>query len=102
MLQQVAIALSVHKETRSKKIINVLHDFGVSIEYNRLLRIESQIADVKLSRLRTNDNIFIPADFFRGRHVCFAIDNVDFAEDIADGKRMLRGPAMAIYQRSLI
>ena len=71
MPQQVAISLSVHKVTRSKKIINVLHDFGVSIEYNRLLRIESQIADAIPSRLRTNYNIFIPADFVCGRHLVF-------------------------------
>ena len=69
MPQQVAIALSVHKATRRNKIINVLHDFGVSIEYNRLLRIESQLADAILSRLLTNDNMFTPADFVRGRHL---------------------------------
>ena len=62
MPHQVAIALSVHNATRSKKIINVLHDFGVSIEYNRLLRIESQIADAILSRLPTNDNIHFHID----------------------------------------
>lgn len=29
----------------------------------------------------------------------FAVDNLDFAEDIYDGQRTLHGAAMAIYQR---
>ena len=32
----------------------------------------------------------------------FAIDDVDLAEDTADGKRTLHGTAMVIYQRSFI
>ena len=36
----------------------------------------------------------------KGRHVFFAIDNVDFAEDTPDGKRTFHGTAMAIYQRA--
>ena len=37
-----------------------------------------------------------------GRHVFFAIDNVDFAvdfEDTYDGRRTLHGTAKAIYQK---
>ena len=34
-----------------------------------------------------------------GRHVFFAVDNVDFAEDTPDGKNTFHGTAMAIYQR---
>ena len=32
-----------------------------------------------------------PRDIVKGRHVFFAIDNVDFAEDTPDGKRMFHG-----------
>ncbi|RXM92639.1 hypothetical protein EOD39_19919 [Acipenser ruthenus] len=38
-------------------------------------------------------------DVIQGRHVFFAVDNVDFAEDIPDGKRSLHATSMAIYQR---
>ena len=36
----------------------------------------------------------------KNRHVFFAIDNVDFAEDTHDGKHTLHGTAMAIYQKT--
>lgn len=42
---------------------------------------------------------YIPPDFVVGRHVFFAIDNVDFAEDTPNGKGTLHATAMAIYQR---
>ena len=38
--------------------------------------------------------------FVKNRHVFFAIDNVDFAEDTHDGKHTLHGTAMAIYQKT--
>ena len=41
-----------------------------------------------------------PRDIVKGRHVFFAIDNVDFAKDTPDGKRTFHGTAMAIYQRA--
>jgi hypothetical protein len=46
-----------------------------------------------------NDSTYLPPDVVQGRHVFFAVDNVDFAEDTPDGKRTLHGTAMAIYQR---
>ena len=43
--------------------------------------------------------MFLPPDIMKGRHVYFAIDNIDFSEDTLDGKRILHGTAMAIYQK---
>ena len=44
-------------------------------------------------------SIYIPPDLVLGRHVFFAVDNVDFAEDTPYGKNTFHGTAMAIYQR---
>lgn len=43
--------------------------------------------------------MFLSPDIVKGRHVYFAIDNIDFSEDAPDGKRTLHGTAMAIYQK---
>lgn len=43
--------------------------------------------------------MFLPPDIVKGRHVYFAIDNIDFSKDTPDGKRTLHGTAMAIYQK---
>lgn len=100
MPQQLAIGLAIHQAIRSKEVVNFLHGFGLSVEYNRILRVETQVEKSVIQRMERNDGIFIPPDVVSGRWVFFAVDNVDFAEDTPDGKRTLHGSAMAIYQRT--
>lgn len=86
MPQQVSTALAVHKATRSKKVINLLHGVGMSVQYNRVLSIESQITTSVLKRMLDNDGTFLPPNIVLGRFVFFAIDNIDFLEDTPHGK----------------
>ena len=43
MPQQLAAGLAINQSFRSKELVNMLYGFGMSVEYNRLLRVESQI-----------------------------------------------------------
>ena len=72
----------------------------MSVNYNRVLRVETQIEASVLKRIEQNDGVYLPPDVVVGRHVFFAVDNVDFCEDTPDGKRTFHGTAMAIYQRT--
>lgn len=99
MPQQVAVGLSLHQAFRSKEMINLLHAFGMCIEYNRLLRIEAQIESAVISRMDSDGGVYIPPGIIIGRHLFFAIDNTDFKEDTRDGQNTLHGAAMAIYQQ---
>ena len=99
MPQQLAVGLAIHQLTRSKELVNMLHGFGMAVEYNRVMRVEAQIEATVLERMEQNGGVYLPPDIVKGRHVFFAIDNVDFAEDTYDGQRTLHGTAMAIYQK---
>ena len=81
MPQQLAAGLALRQSIRSKEIVNMLHGFGMSVEYNRLLRIEAQIEQNVLERMNQHGGMYLPENFVKNRHVFFAIDNVDFAED---------------------
>ena len=96
---QLAVGIAVHQAVRSKQLITMLHGFGMSVDYNRILRVEAQIEASVLKRMELNDGQYIPPDVVLGRHVFFAVDNVDFAEDTPDGKNTFHGTAMVIYQR---
>ena len=100
MPHQYAVGLSIRQATRSKKLVNLLHGFGLSPNYERLLRVETQITRSIIQQMALNDGLYIPHNFVIGRHMFFAVDNVDFAEDTPDGKRTLHATAMAIYQRT--
>ena len=41
MPQHLAVSLAIHQAVRSKELVNLLHGFGMAVEYNRLLRVES-------------------------------------------------------------
>ena len=99
MPQQLAVGLAIHQATRSKELVNMLHGFGMAVEYNRLMRVEAQIEATVLHQIKENGGVYIPSDIVRGRHIYFAVDNVDFSEDTYDGQRTLHGTALAIYQK---
>ena len=100
MPQQLAVSIAIHQAIRGKEIVNLLHGFGMAVEYNRLLRIESEIEKTVIKRMQNDGDIYLPPDIVKGRRVFFAIDNIDFSEDTSDGKRTLHGTAMAIYQKT--
>ena len=50
--------------------------------------------------LKVSNGVYTPPDIMVGRHVFFAIENVDFNEDTPDGKRTFHDTATAIYQQS--
>ena len=96
---QLAVGIAEHQAVRNKQLITVLHGFGISVDYNRILRVEAQIEASVLKRMELNDGLYIPPDLVLGRHVFFGVDNVDFAEDTPEGKNTFHSTAMAIYQR---
>jgi len=99
MPQHLGIGVVVRQAIRDKKVINLQHGFGVSVAYERLLKQETQIAKRVLHKMEENDGVYIPANIVPGRHIFFAVDNVDFAEDMPNRKCTLHGTLMAMYQR---
>ena len=99
MPQQLAMGLAVHQLVRNKDLVNMLRGFGMSVKYNRLLRVETQIERSVIKRMEENNGLVLPSDLVTGRHTFFAVDNIDFTEDTYDGRNTLHGTAMAIYQR---
>lgn len=57
----------------------MMHRFRMSVDYNRILRVGTQVETSVLKRMAQNEGIFPPPDIVIGRHVFLAIDEVDFA-----------------------
>ncbi|KAJ8888891.1 hypothetical protein PR048_008385 [Dryococelus australis] len=95
---QVAVGLTVNSVTRSKLLIQFLHSLGSSIEYNKLLRLETQISSEEIRHMEANGGIYIPSDLIKGIFVYCAADNKDFQEDTTYGKGTLQNTVMVVYQ----
>ena len=94
---QIAVGLYLHQQYRSKKIVKFFNSLGMSVEYNRLLRLENEIGNSVLQS-STNSNFFIPQNLIANKFIFFAVDNLDFNEDTSDGKNTLHATAMVVYQ----
>ena len=94
----VGVGLTVHGSTRSKKMVEMFHGLGCSIDYPRVLRLETQIASSVIENMKENSGIYIPPVIVQGRFIHCAADNIDFCEDTVDGKRTLHGTIMTVYQ----
>ena len=71
MPQQLAVGLAVHQLTQSKELVNMLHGFGMSVEYNRVMRVEAQVEATVLERMEQNGGAYLPPDIVKGRHIFF-------------------------------
>ena len=97
---QLAVGLSVHQATRSRSLLEILNGFGVSVDYFRILRLETQIAEEICNQVAV-EGVYIPPFIQQGRFVFFAVDNSDFSEDTQDGKRTTHATATVVYQQTL-
>lgn len=75
-----------------------MHNIGCSIDYSRILKLETHIAASVLNRINENGGVYVPPDLVPNSFIHCAADNLDFSEDTADGRRTLHGTVIAVYQ----
>ena len=95
---QVGVGLTLHRQTRSAKLVNFCSQIGISINYDRVKRIENNIAETVIAHMENTDGIYIPPDLEPNMFTHFATDNLDFNEDTPDGKRNLHATVLVAYQ----
>lgn len=98
----LGLGLAIHHETRSKADVELLHGFGCCVDYQRILRIETQIANAVLKQMESTNGVYVPKSLMKGRFIFFAIDNSDFNEDTPDGKHTLHATAKAVFQQQYL
>lgn len=96
--KQIGTGLLVHHATRSKKLVDHLHDCGDSISYDTVQRITTSIAEAQLSDFEKNDSTFIPRGIVSNKFVQFAADNLDILEETLDGKGTFHVTQMVAFQ----
>ena len=96
----VGLGLHVHKETRSKKIINCLSDLRLSIDYDRVIKIETEISNSVTDIINKNNGVYVPHTILKDKAIHFAIDNADFHNDTPDGKGKFHSIGQILFQKA--
>ena len=94
----VGLPLHLHKETRSEKLINCLYDIGLAISYDKVMKIENGLGNAVFENIESNGVTFIPFTLEIGKPLHFAIDNIDFKNDTANGKSEFHGTTLVAFQ----
>jgi len=61
--------------------------------------METALANAVVENTKQFQGLYVPTSLKKGTFVFFASDNIDFAEDTADGKGTKHGTVTAIYRR---
>ena len=95
----MGLALTIHHDTRNKKLMNLLNAHGYSVSHGRALLMETALANAVVENTRAHQGLYVPPFLRKGTFVFFAADNTDFAEDTRDGKGTTHGTITAVYQK---
>ena len=58
-LFSVGLSLMIYKHSRSKHIINLLSDMNLTINYNKTLKIGTNIAEAIVKRMEDSDGVYV-------------------------------------------
>ena len=64
-----------NKKTRSNDVVNILSNLNLFIDYEKVLRIETDIANAVVQRALKNNGVYVPPSIQAGLPVYFAVDN---------------------------
>ena len=94
----VFLALNLHSQTRSKKLVQLLHQYCLSISYKRVLNMEIGYAQANAERAHNNGDIVCPSNL---RHKIFtvaALDNLDHNPTSRTATSSFHGTGISMFQ----
>ena len=79
------------KPPEVKKIIDLLNDFNLSVTYDKIISIETAIANAIVKEKEESNGVYVPPNIVKGKGLHFAINNSDFKNDTPNGKKEFHG-----------
>ena len=95
----VGLGLHVHKMTRRKDLVEILSNVNLSIPYEKLVKIETSLANSVIKEKEMHSNVYISSNISIGMPLHYAIDNTDFKNDTPDGKSEFHGTGTVVLQK---
>ena len=98
-LINAGLGFYVHQKTRSVYLCNFLSDINLSVNYDKVCNINSNLAISVIKGTKENGGVYKPSSILKGNPAFFAIDNSNLQIDTPDGKGQLHATATGIYQQ---
>lgn len=92
------LALKLHSQTRSKKLVELLHKYALSVSYKKVISIESRFAQAIADQTRKNADIFCPTNLHQDIFTVAALDNLDHNPTSRTASSSFYGTGISIFQ----
>ena len=93
----IYIGINIHALTRSKKIIQQLHQMGISVSYDRVMQIEEWLATAVCERFE-DDGVVAPTILRKGLFTVGALDNLDHNPSATTATTSFHGTGISTFQ----
>lgn len=93
----IYIGLSVFSRTRKRKLVQMLHENGISVSYDRVLEISAELGDAALAKY-SEEGVVCPSDLQRGLFTMAAMDNIDHNPTSTTSTTSFHGTSISLFQ----
>ena len=93
----VFVGLRLHAKTRKKSIVNELFHLGLSMSYERVISIETNITN-QVTELYKRDNVVCPPILQKGIFITGAVDNIDVNPTSSTAQSSFHGTGISLFQ----
>ena len=77
-----------------------MSNLGLSIDYDSVMKIETEIANSVTDIINKNNGVYVPHTILKDKAIHFAIDNADFHNDRPVGKGEFHGTGQILFQKA--
>lgn len=91
------VGLSVHTQTRSKKMLTHLHKLGISVSYERVLEVEDWLTNAVCERYQ-EEGMVCPVQLIDGVFTAGALDNLDHNPTSQTAEGSFHGTSISVFQ----
>lgn len=93
----VFLGMSTYAKTRKKLLVDMLHEHGLSISYDRVLEISAQLGDAAVRRYN-EEGVVCPSDLRKDLFTTAAMDNIDHNPTATTATSSFHGTSISVFQ----
>ena len=93
------LGVLLHNKTRKRRLVDTFHDMGLSISYDRVLEISTDIG-TKICECYDRMNTVCPPQLKKGVFTSSAIDNINHQTSATTAKGSFNGTGISVFQHN--
>ena len=95
----IYVGLTIHAKTRSRDLVETMHSLGLSVSYDRVLAISTDLGNAVCRRYQ-EENVVCPSNLRSGLFTTAAVDNIDHNPSSTTAHDSFHGTGISMFQHS--